>query len=386
VKVAQVVECSAGGTGRHVLDLTEGLAERGHDISLLYSTERMESKFRRRLERLRGVKRYMLPFRRVIGLHDARHVSDLAALLRRIGPFDVVHGHSSKAGALVRLLPASVPGARVYSPHAVRTMDPTLSPLGRAFYSGVERLLALRSGRFVAGSAHEVEELCRIGVPRDRITLLDFGIRKEDVPLSREEARSEYGLEGDGLLLGFVGRLDWQKAPERAIRSLARLGRPDTRLALVGDGELAEGLWRTAREEGVADRVLFLGFQDGQRIMPAFDLLIMPSRYESSPYVLLEAIMAGVPILTTPVGMAEQLVGDDGAGTLVANTDDPEPWAQAIARQAEPERLAATRRALTALQSTRSLDAMIRQIEAIYERAAPQPIEAPALLQSARRT
>jgi glycosyltransferase involved in cell wall biosynthesis len=368
VRIAQVVESAGGGTGRHVLDLTEGLAERGHEVTLIYSLERIEAKFKTRAEALSGVERVTLPFRRQIGLHDISHVLALASVLRRRGPFDVVHGHSSKAGAIVRLLPRSVPGARVYSPHAIRTMDPTLSTARHLFYSGVERLLSYRRGHFVAGSRHEVAELARIGAYPDRITLLDFGIDNR-IPLDRRVVRTAYGLDGDGPLLGFVGRLDWQKAPERAVRALARLDDRRVRLALVGEGDLEAELRQVAHREGIEDRVLFLGFQDGQRIMPAFDLLVMPSRYESSPYVLLEAIMANVPVLATSVGMAEQLIGDGRAGKLVPNTDNPAPWADAIALQLQSEQRRIAKTAMHELQASRSLETMIRQIEVVYDHA-----------------
>ena len=367
MRIAQVVESAGGGTGRHVIDLTGGLARRGHDVTLVYSPLRVEPQFLEGLART-GAEVVSAPFRRALGVHDLSHLRALGRILARRGPFDVVHGHSSKAGALVRLLPASVPGARVYTPHAIRMMDPTLSPARRSFYAALERLLARRGGTFVAGSAHEVESLRAIGVARDRIELLDFGIAPcPSAP--REEARRAHGLAGRGVVMGFVGRLVRQKAPERAIRALARSGRPDVTLALVGTGELEGELRRLSVAEGVAERVVFLGFRDGQAAMSAFDVLLVPSRYDSSPYVLLEAVMAGVPIVGAPIGMAEQIVGDAGAGLLVANTDDPEPWAHAIRAMCDPARLEAARAATRRLRATRSLDHMVEQMAGIYARA-----------------
>ena len=368
MRIAQIVESAGGGTGRHVIDLTGGLARRGHDVTLVYSPVRVEPQFRDGLARL-DVETVTAPFRRGLGVHDLSHVRALRRILERRGPFDVVHGHSSKAGALVRLLPASVPGARAYTPHAIRMMDPTLSPIRRMFYAALERLLSMRPGTFVAGSAHEVQSLSAIGIARERIELLDFGI--EPCPAaSREEARRAHGLGGRGIVVGFVGRLVRQKAPERAIRALARSGRRDVTLALVGTGELEGPLRRLSAAEGVENRVLFLGFRDGQGAMFAFDALIVPSRYDSSPYVLLEAIMAGVPIVGAPIGMAEQIIGDGGAGLLVPNTDDPEPWARAIRAICDPACLEAARAAARHLRATRSLDHMVEQMEGIYERAA----------------
>ena len=368
MKLAQVVESAGGGTGRHVLDLAGGLGRRGHDVTLVYSPLRAEPQFLDGLARA-GAEVVTAPFRRGLGVHDLSHVRALRRILQERGPFDVVHGHSSKAGALVRLLPASVPGGRAYTPHAIRMLDPTLTPGRRAFYAALERVLARRPGVFIAGSGEEVECLRGIGVAEGRIELLDFGI--EAVPaLTHRGVRRTHGLDEDGLLIGFVGRLAPQKAPERAIRAIARAGRPDVALAMVGSGDLEPELRRLAAEEGVGDRVRFLGPLDGPAVMAAFDALIIPSRYDTIPYVLLEAIMAGVPVVGAPVGMVERIVADGGAGVLVPNTDDPEPWARALREICEPERLAAARAAARRLSSIRSLDHMIDQMEGIYERAA----------------
>lgn len=368
MRIAQVVEASGGGTGRHVIDLTSGLARTGHDVTLIYSPLRIEPQFAEGLKGL-DVDLHTAPFRRELGSHDLAHVRLLARILRDAGPFDVVHGHSSKAGALVRLLPGSVPGRRVYTPHAIRMLDPTLTPGRRRFYATLERMLATRPSLFVAGSAEEVGCLRGIGIADERIVLLDFGIGPGP-NVTRSEARARHGLPQDASVIGFVGRLVPQKAPERAIRALGRAGRTDLHMALVGMGNLEPFLRDLAVREGVADRVRFLGPANGQAAMPAFDVLVMPSRYDTIPYVLLEAVMAGVPVVGSPVGAVERVVGEGGAGIVVPNTDDPEPWAGAIRDIFEPTRLEAARAATERLQSLHSLEHMVRQMEGIYERLA----------------
>ena len=102
-RVLMVVESSAGGTGRHVMDLSEGLLARGCEVHMVYSPQRMDSTFRDRLSNLQALRHTALPMQRSI------HPSEFAALLaiRRylhsFGPFDIIHGHSSKGGALARL-------------------------------------------------------------------------------------------------------------------------------------------------------------------------------------------------------------------------------------------------------------------------------------------
>lgn len=372
MRVALVIESAGGGTGRHVLDLARGLSRRNHSVAVIYSPVRADAEFVAELHAIPCLTVHELPLRRSIGLHDVAHFRALSRLLSEIGPFDIVHGHSSKAGALTRLLPASVSGARVYSPHAIRTMDPTLSRRERFFYGRVERLLALRRAVVLAGSADEMDALDAVGIATDRRELLHFAVEAKP-GLSRDAARAELGLPESSTVLGFVGRLGWQKAPERAIRALAGAARPDVGLAIAGGGDDDEPR-ALAEQLGVADRVHFLGHRAvGSRLMGAFDILLVPSRYDSSPYVLLEALNAGVPMIATPVGMAAQIVGEEGAGLEVPNSDDPAAMVAAISELLEPGRLEAARRAATDLSRRRSFDAMLAQVEAAYRRALADP-------------
>ena len=368
MKIAQILEAAGGGTGRHVTDLTAGLIGGGHRVTVIYSPLRAERNFLDRLQPIGGATTLVIPLERQIGLHDWRHLEELRRRLLEHGPFDILHGHSSKAGALVRLLPASVPGARAYTPHAIRTMDPTLPRTHRALYAAMEKMLSYRPGRFVSGSSHEIAALRRLGIPDDRIDFLQFGIERRPA-IPRDMLRCELGLQDADIVTGFVGRLAWQKAPERAIAALSRLRRPEVTLAIIGEGEMDAKIRALADAAGLGNAVRFLGYQDGERVMPAFDMLLMPSRYESSPYALLEALMAEVPVVTTPIGMAEQLLEGGRAGRLVENTDDPAPWVEALASLLEPGALEGAKAEARALRASISLEAMIRQIEAIYERA-----------------
>lgn len=125
-RIAHVLESAAAGAGRHVLDLAQGMSQQGHDIIIIWSPDRASPDFIDRILRLPNVSSYSLPMQRAIGWHDIHSLNQLTRLLSDIGPFDILHGHSSKAGALVRLLPRKIPGARVYTPHAFRAMDPNL--------------------------------------------------------------------------------------------------------------------------------------------------------------------------------------------------------------------------------------------------------------------
>src|SRR6185369_16407097 len=138
-RVCLVAESAGGGVGRHFLDLATGLARRGVEVVAIYSPNRCDASFRERREQIEGVRFVELPMRRAVHPLDAVDLVKLTQCIRREGPFDLIHCHSSKAGALGRVAAAWLRTPSVYTPHAMVTLDPTLSPLKRRFYGGIER-------------------------------------------------------------------------------------------------------------------------------------------------------------------------------------------------------------------------------------------------------
>ena len=331
MRILHVVEATEAGVGRHVLDLAEGLLDRGHDIHLAYSPRRADSLFQDRLLSLNGLATWTVDLRR------GPHPSDVGAVRAirkglRVESFDIVHGHSSKGGAVARLAALTTKVPAVYTPHAIRTMDPTASALTRYAVGWAERLLARVNGLVIAVSDTEAEHLTRLGIPRQRLRMVPNGINEIALP-SRDEARCALALPRDAAVIGFVGRLATQKAPDVLVSAFARVSRshPGALLAVVGDGVLRPRLQRTCEELGLQQRVRWLGERNGQHAMPAFDLLNLPSRYEGLSLVLLEALVAGLPIVVTERANAGSVV-NPGVNGLVVPVDDPDALAEAISR------------------------------------------------------
>ena len=331
LRILHVIEASGSGTGRHVLDLTKGLVECGHETTIIYSPLRAEVSFIEGLNRIRGaaVKVFQMQMRQAPSLYDLTALRGLSKIVLRCGPFNIIHGHSSKAGALVRLLPTSVPGARIYTPHAFRTMDPDLRLGLKLFFGLAERLLSLRCNHIITGSKQEFCAGRALGIPKYKMSVVINGIEPPILP-TRFEVRANLGLHEKDLVIGFVGRLEQQKAPDMAIRALYALGNKEAKLVMIGTGSLKRKLQLLVDKLNLHTRVLFVGKRDGQTTMPAFDLLIVPSRYESMGYVFLEAMAANIPIVATPVGIARDVVFEGETGFIVENTDAVEPWIRTL--------------------------------------------------------
>lgn len=371
LKILQVIEPSGGGSGRHFNDLCGALAKRGHAVTAIYSPMRAEERFVDELMSLglKGV--HAVSMTRSPSPSDIKSWREIGKIIASHGPFDIIHGHSSKAGALTRLRAPGAHVPRVYTPHAFRTMDPTLGARGRQIFGGIESLF----GRYFTDALICVseDELIHahhdLGIPQD---ILHLVVNGASAPPSgrRAEIRARYGLRDDALVMGFVGRLCEQKAPERLVRAFGRVAKqhPDAHLLMIGSGPLEDMTRSEIAQSGAADRIRLVSDIPGPEAMQAFDLLVMPSRYEAMSYVMLEAEAFGLPMVLTRVGGATTVVDDDENGLLVANDDDPAILADALAQAIAPERLQRLQLAASDRRHRHSLARMADETEAVYRR------------------
>ena len=336
LRVVEVVESAAYGTGRHVVDLSRGLRAQGFDVTLIASTRR-DRNFRRTMTELEtdGVRCIELDMRRrvsPIGDLLARH--RLKKLLAELKP-TIVHGHGSKGGFLARAAAHSLGIEKtVYTPHCF-AFAPGHGGMRERFYRWMERLAGRWTARLIAVSTYEAElaEHARI-VPRDRIICIPNGLRDEELePVEPSPTlAAELGLPKDTRVIGFVGRLCRQKGIESLIMAFADVaGRmPGCSLLLVGDGPEESSLRQLARACGIPDRIVFAGRrEDTRQLLALMDVFVLSSRWESAPYAVLEAMASGTPIVATQVGGVPEMLDEGRCGRLVAS-GDPRQLAEAI--------------------------------------------------------
>ena len=371
LRVLMVVESSGGGTGRHVMDLSQGLLERGCEVHLVYSTGRADRAFLDRLAGLPALRRTPLDMRTAVHPADALAVRAVRRYLRQFGPFDVVHGHSSKGGALARLAAAGTGARAFYTLHGLIMMDPGLARWKRLFYLAVELGLSLRTAAIIAVSPEEARAAVRLGLGRSRVTLIPNGVGPAALA-PREQARREIGAADDAVVIGFVGRLVSQKAPDVLLRAFAAAARaaPHARLAVVGSGPLEASLRALAAELGVAGKVAWLGERDAREVLAGFDLMALASRKEGLPYVILEAMAAGLPVVATASAGVEILVEPGVTGAVVPR-DDAAAFGRALAELAcDGGRRSAWGEASRARAARFTIDKMVDRTLATYRRAA----------------
>jgi glycosyltransferase involved in cell wall biosynthesis len=370
-RVCLVTEASGGGVGRHFLDLAQGLVGRGLEVVAVYSPGRCDEAFARRMPQLRQVRFIPLAMRRAVHPGDFTSVWQLVRCLRREAPIEIIHGHSSKGGAIARLAARWLGVPSVYTPHAWITLDPQLSPTKRWCYGLAERWLGSMSAAIIAVSQDEAGHARQLGVPHQKVHVVHNGIEPPAFS-SRADARQRLGFEFDDVVVGFVGRLVPQKAPDVLIDAFARVAATmdHARLVIVGGGPLDAAIRAQIQQHGLEARVRLVGEADAASFMPAFDVFCLPSRYEGLPYVLLEAMTAELPIVATRVGGATSCVASGKNGFLV-ECGQVEELAAALLRLAhDPDRRARFGAASAVAARAFSLSAMIDLTVRVYESVA----------------
>jgi glycosyltransferase involved in cell wall biosynthesis len=250
------------------------------------------------------------------------------------GGYDVVHTHSAKAGALGRLAAhrAGVPLV-VHTYHGFPFHE-FQNPLRRAAYIAIERRLAAITDAVLAiGSGVATEALRRgLATPSTLRTIAPVveAITVPKTDQSRAAARAALGLDDDTLVVGTVGRIDYQKAPEHLITAIAKLRHRNVTAVWIGSGPGLSEARELVRHKGLLDRFVFAGERsDVAGLLPAFDVFAMASRYEGLPCAVVEAMRCGVPVVATAVNSVPDLVIPGESGVLVP-PGRPELLADAI--------------------------------------------------------
>ena len=192
----------------------------------------------------------------------------------------------------------------------------------RAAYIRIEQWMGRYTDVFLAvGPAVAAEAITRRIAPSERVRTIGVGVAKApNAPGAHERAKARrvLGVPPGMRVVGTVGRLAFQKAPEDFVRALAGLGRSDVFGVWIGDGPLRAKTERLARKHGLSDRMLFTGERaDVPVLLPGLDVFAMASRYEGLPCAIVEAMGAGLPVVATAVNSVPNVVIAGETGLLV---------------------------------------------------------------------
>lgn len=368
LRIVHVFRAPIGGLFRHVLDLSRGQAEAGHAVGVVCDVgggERADAALAALSPVLElGVRR--MPMSRAPGPSDIAGLLHFSALLRKAGP-DVVHGHGAKGGLMARALPSlgfKAPYVTAYTPHGGSLNFGPEKP-GHTLYMAVERFLRRGTGVFTFESQFAQDRFeTLVGPPRALVRVIRNGAH-----LSEFEP---VVANADAADLVFLGEFRVAKGLLVLLDALAllrdRRGR-ETSVALVGGGP---------EEPTVRARVAELGLT-AVSIRPAMAarealalgrIFVLPSLFESLPYVLIEAAAGGMDIVATRVGGVAEGLGP--AADLLVPPGDPVALADRIARvlDEDPAMVAARRAAVRDhVRAALTVPAMVSGVLRAYEEA-----------------
>jgi glycosyltransferase involved in cell wall biosynthesis len=243
----------------------------------------------------------------------------LAALRRRAADADVVVAHGSRtlpacalalAGTGVPFVYRGIGDPRAWSSHGLRRRRTTVllrrPALVTALWPGAADALVAQHG-----------------VPRERIRIVANGVPADRCPVptatSRREARRRLGLAEDAPVAGYLGSLTAEKCVGAAVAAIGRV--PGAHLLVAGDGPERAALEVQAAGDAPG-RVRFAGVVAGAGpVLAAADAVVLPSRTEGLPGVLIEAGLSGLPVVASAVGGVAEIVSDGETGVLVAPGD-----------------------------------------------------------------
>lgn len=305
LRILHAVRAPVGGIIRHILDVANGQIDRGHHVGIIADSltggARADALLAEIAPRLKlGVHR--------IAIHRQPHPADLTAWLRfrklanDLKP-QVLHGHGAKAGVFINLTPRTDGAIHVYTPHGGSLHFPP-NTLAGAFYSRLERALMNRTDLFLFESAFARDTYQRIvGRPAGVVKCVFNGVTANEFdPITTAD---------DATDVVYVGEFRHIKGADLLIDAVARL-RADgkqVRLTLAGDGEETANLKAQIQRLNLGDAVRFIGHVKARYGFSKGRLLVVPSRGDSMPYVVIEAAAAGVPMVAANVGGIPEIFG-----------------------------------------------------------------------------
>ncbi len=361
LRILHVLRAPVGGLFRHVADLANAQVAAGHAVGIVADSLTGGERATETLSSLAptlalGLTRTPMP--RVAGPADLGARAHVAARAGQVRA-GIVHGHGAKGGAYARSLPARY--ARIYTPHGGSLNYDAGSVSGRIFHT-LERWLLPRTDAVTFESAHARAVFTDvIGPPPPASAVVVNGLLDADfapIPFAPNPAD-----------FVFIGELRHLKGVDVLLDAMATLvaGGRDPRLVIVGDGP-DEPTFRAQSERLKLDtRVVFAGRRTAADAFSQGACVVMPSRKESMPYVVLEAIAAARPLIATRVGGIPEVLPPQ---SLIA-PGDVAALADAMVRHLEAPgaRLAEAEATRDRVRDAFSAGRMAREIEAVYRSA-----------------
>ncbi|MBC9784487.1 glycosyltransferase family 4 protein [Heliobacterium chlorum] len=307
-----------GGAEIHILDLAKHFSPQEVDLHLccLFPAPLVQR------ARQQGIQATAVPMKSKV---DLTTYWGIIQLIRRVNP-DIVHTHGVRANLIGRVAAKLAGVSRIVTTvHSVLENDYP-DPLSRFINHWSEKMTASLTDRYVVVAEYLKKNLCDIGIPASKITVIHNGVDEEK--FSRQSIsttlRAELGIEDNVPLVGMVGRFHPVKGHiylVAAAKEILKINR-DVRYLIVGEGFQRDEVEALVRDEGLDSYFYFTGFrEDIANIYGAINILALPSLSEGLSLTLMESMLSGCPAVVSAVGGNPEIVSDGKNGLIVPPMD-----------------------------------------------------------------
>jgi glycosyltransferase involved in cell wall biosynthesis len=326
MKILHVFRAPIGGLFRHVRDLARGQSELGHHVGILCDSTTgadYADRLLRETERYCALGIVRKPISRLPGLGDLAGARAVMAVAEEMQP-DVLHGHGAKGGAYARLAGYRMGKRSFYTPHGGSLHYKDGNFAMTLAIAATERFLRRIGTGLTFVCAYERDKFdAAFGIKGKPHAVIHNGVWKDEFVPTVHSANARDFV--------FVGEMRSYKGVDILLRALALL--PEGTATLVGDGPEMDDYKALARELQLSERVHFAGRMPMAEAVKLGRIMVLPSRFESFPYVVLETAAAGLPLITSAVGgipevvpksmLCDPLTPDELAGRMNQLRSDP---------------------------------------------------------------
>ena len=311
---------SAGGVAEYLYMFFKNFNNDSYENILIVSQD-----YEEQIDRFKNLvsEIFFIPMRREIDIgDDLKSIRNVKKLLKLIKP-DIVYLHSSKAGAIGRIALAFNFKVKIlYNAHGWY-FNAQISNQKKRIFAIIEKILAIKTNKIINISKNEYESALKYKIAsKKKMCIIENGIdftKFRDIDKYRKETRKKYAIEENEILIGVVGRLSEQKDPMTMIKAFERIHKEknNTTLMYVGSGELEELVVEYAKNKNILDKIIISGWTNNvEKYIPAFDIAVLPSKWEGFGLVLIEYMACEKPIIASNVGGIKNIIDNFSNGIL----------------------------------------------------------------------
>jgi glycosyltransferase involved in cell wall biosynthesis len=301
-----IARLNVGGTARYITQLAHELPK--HGIETFVATGFVQGA-EREDESAQSIDLIRIPFmgRSINPIKDHFARKQLDTIIAEVKP-DIIHTHTFKAGYVIRMKKQSVPVIHTFHGHLLD--DPEFSGVKSKMIIALERKFAKNSAKLVTVGRRVADELLEQNIgQRNQFVNIPPGVVAIDVT-PKQQALKNLNLVDDGTpIVGWIARVTGVKNPMRALEVADAL--PDTRFVMAGGGDLLEQVKATAPAN-----VSVLGWAEAADLFGAADIILSTSENEGMPVALIEAQLAGKPVVATDVGSVSEVILNHETGIV----------------------------------------------------------------------